>query len=130
LEGRIRVWAESGPDTKTLYQLIRQDKKIKSEIVPSIQREEERKRITAVLKQGFANQKPRVLEQLKTMKAYLSLAHMADTAAGLQPVVKFKGRAELLKQKLEIWPADREEEWADEIGSHLFLGESACTPHS
>jgi hypothetical protein len=46
--------------------------------------------------------------------------------SSLQPIKKIESRDALLSMGLEIWPADPEEEWIDEVGKHQFLGESLC----
>jgi hypothetical protein len=48
----------------------------------------------------------------------------------LKPVEKIGSRQQLLKMDLEVWPVDSDESWADEIGKHVYLGESQCASSS
>jgi hypothetical protein len=51
---------------------------------------------------------------------------VSDTSTVLKPVESLKSRDDLLKKDLEVWPADSSEEWLDEIGKHVLIGESLC----
>jgi tetratricopeptide (TPR) repeat protein len=85
----------------------------------------EKAQINHALKTAFEHQRGKILADLKTALAYADLAKVTDTRTLLKPVTALKSRDELLKQNLEVWPATSEE-WGDEIGKHVFIGESSC----
>jgi tetratricopeptide (TPR) repeat protein len=123
---RLRLWAQGAPDTRALLQTLSSREIYPSRYVTRKERDEERAHILAVLRAAFPKYRQVFLERIKTMKAYLSLASLADATGELKKVQKISGREEFLERNLEIWPIDTTEEWVDEIGHHLFLGESEC----
>jgi hypothetical protein len=124
---RVEDWAEGEVETRVLLSLSRREL---SPDLPAFvsprDREQEKLRIAAALKSAFEARKPKILSDLKTALAYVHLAGVTDSATTLKPVRKFTGREELLSQDLEIWPADSAEEWIDELGKDVFIGESLC----
>ena len=51
---------------------------------------------------------------------------MTDTSTILKPVETLRDRDQLLNMNLEFWPADTSEEWIDEVGKHVLIGDSLC----
>jgi 3-polyprenyl-4-hydroxybenzoate decarboxylase len=97
-------------------------------MITPAERVSEQRQISEVLEKVYQKQKPLILNDLKTILAYQHLANVTDTKTVLQPVHKLKSRDELLAQDLEVWPADFKEEWLDEVGKHVLIGESLCKP--
>ena len=89
-------------------------------------REHEQSEIKLALKKATDTRRTKILNDLKTVIAYQQLSGQADSKTVLKPVESMKSRDDLLKQNLEVWPADSTEEWMDEIGKHVLIGESLC----
>ncbi|MBC7396061.1 MAG: tetratricopeptide repeat protein [Bdellovibrionales bacterium] len=89
-------------------------------------REHEQTEIKNALKKQSEMRRTKTLNDLKTVIAYQQLSGQADSKTVLKPVESMKSRDDLLKQNLEVWPADSAEEWMDELGKHVLIGESLC----
>ncbi|MBU6154166.1 MAG: hypothetical protein KGP28_07675 [Bdellovibrionales bacterium] len=127
-KGTIKDWVNKDITTSLLYQLSQSKPKPTDliGIVSLADRLNEQKEITDALNRVYEKQKPVILSDLKTILAYAHLAKVSDTSAVLKPVQSLKSRDDLLKMDLEVWPADSSEEWLDEIGKHVLIGESLC----
>lgn len=122
-------WAGSDLETRVLWGLSRSQKPKSSEKFPEIsdpEREKEKAEIRNALDRAFQSQRAKILADLKSAMAYAHLAGVADTRQALKPVQKLTSRQELSHLDLESWPVDSAEEWVDEIGRHIFVGESLC----
>ncbi len=95
-------------------------------LYPANVRDHEQNEIKAALKKIAESRRAKILNDLKTVIAYQQLSGQSDSKTVLKPVEKMKSRDDLLKQNLEVWPADSSEEWMDEIGKHVLIGESLC----
>ncbi len=128
-KGDIKDWVSKDITTALLWQLSKAKPRPTDllRIVPLGDRVNEQKEIAQALNRVYEKQKPVILSDLKTILAYAHLAKVSDTSAVLKPVESLKSRDELLKRDLEVWPADSSEEWLDEIGKHVLIGESLCT---
>jgi hypothetical protein len=125
-----REWARSDLETRTLLQMVETDPFPADNPTSHISvrdRRAEQVKILQSLQKRFEAKKRRLLEDLDSVVAYSKLAATPGMGGELKPIQKIKGREELLKKNLEIWPADSMEEWADEIGHHQFIGESLCS---
>lgn len=120
--GQVKDWAGSDLETLALQRLVES----KSGNAKSEDREAERRRLQQVLSQAFQMKRAWVLNDIKNVIAYASLAKISDTDVVLKPIPKLTERDQLAKMDLEVWPADDAEEWADEVGRHYFLGDSLC----
>jgi hypothetical protein len=127
-KGTIKDWVSKDITTALLWQLSQTKPKPTDllGIVPLAERVNEQKEITQALNRVYEKQKPVILSDLKTILAYAHLAKVSDTSTVLKPVESLKSRDDLLKKDLEVWPADSSEEWLDEIGKHVLIGESLC----
>lgn len=120
-------WSRSDLETATLLQLVK-NAPITNEIpIARSERQSEQRLLISTLQNRFLQERQRLLDQLKSVQAYSQLAITPGMGSGLKPIKKLPSRAEYLKGGLEIWPADTKEEWSDELGNHLFIGESQCT---
>jgi hypothetical protein len=127
--GDIRDWVSKDVTSSLLWQLS-QTKPRPNDllgIVPMADRLKEQKEISMALQRVYEKQKPIILSELKSVLAYAHLAKVSDTSTALKPIESMDSRDELLKKDLEVWPADSSEEWLDEIGKHVLIGESLCS---
>jgi len=127
-KGDIRDWVNKDVTSALLWQLSQAKPKPTDllDIIPLSDRITEQKEILNALNRVYEKQKPIILSELKSILAYAHLAKVSDTSTVLKPVESLKSRDELLKKDLEVWPADSNEEWLDEIGKHVLIGESLC----
>jgi len=127
-QGDIRDWVSKDVTTSILWQLSQLKPKPTDllGLVSAADRASEQKEIMSALNRVYEKQKPIILSDIKTILAYAHLAKVSDTSTVLKPVESLKSRDALLKQDLEIWPSESNEEWLDEIGKHVLIGESLC----
>ncbi|MFZ9594972.1 MAG: hypothetical protein ACO3A2_02730 [Bdellovibrionia bacterium] len=127
-EGSYWSWAKNDSKLSILYRLVQSPRSSVLELpeVTDREREDERKQILRQLSQLYQSSKATIFKNLNTVKAFENLAQVTDTRSVLKPIRAFENRDELLRQNLEIWPADDAEQWQDEVGKNLFIGESRC----
>ena len=94
------------------------------DIVDEDKRQAEISKIEDRLKRQFSTNKPNLVESLRLVIGYSTLAVRNDNTIG--KVNKLEDPETLRGKGIEWWPADDSEEWLDEIGSHIFVGESLC----
>lgn len=94
------------------------------DIVGEEKRVEEIQKIDERLKRQFSANKPNLVESLRLVIGYSTLAVRNDNTIG--KVNKLEDPETLRGKGIEWWPAEDSEEWLDEIGSHVFVGESLC----
>lgn len=120
-------WAESDIETLSLLRLskssINPDIYGGGIVTPSIKRDE-KKLISKALESKFQLDKERMISYLDKAKAYSSLAVAADRGAFY--VEKIPDRSRLLSEGKEIWTISDAENWLDEVGYDLYIGESLC----
>lgn len=103
----------------------RNNKKLERlDIVSEDKRLSEIVKIEDRLKKQFSVNKPNLVESLRLVIGYSTLAVKNDNTLG--KVNKLEDPITLRSKGIEWWPADDSEEWLDEIGSHVFVGESLC----
>lgn len=98
----------------------------KYEYISETARLQERRRVEDYLRVKFEQEKPILLGQLQKVLGYSSLAMQGDQKF-LEKMEKLPDSKVLRETGFEYWPATDGEEWQDEIGSHVFIGESQCT---
>jgi hypothetical protein len=94
------------------------------DIVSEEKRLSEISKIDDRLKKQFSSNKPNLVESLRLVIGYSTLAVRNDNTIG--KVNKLEDPKTLRGKGIEWWPAEDTEEWLDEIGSHIFVGESLC----
>ncbi len=94
------------------------------DIVSEAQREGEIKKITDRLQKQYRMNRPTLMESLRLVIGYSTLANKNDKIIGR--VNELEDPETLRAEGLEWWPAQDTEEWLDEIGSHVFVGKSLC----
>jgi hypothetical protein len=122
----VKDWANNDVETHDLEKLAEDTVREGDPLVPVLARKHEQELIRARLARAFETERKRFQETIELTLAYAQLATSGDTDARLKPVEKLPDRGDLFRQNLEIWPADRAEDWIDEVGNQRFLGESLC----
>lgn len=118
-------WALSDLHTRALLLLARQEEAPNSAFVTMEDRARERERIRGRLEEEFAAEKKRLLNELGRVFAFGRLA-FSSTSKELPPLEKLPSHEELLRSGREMWPVEDGEDWLDEMGNHVFIGESQC----
>lgn len=122
-------WARADLSRMSLAKLLQEDEKngdkILLDLVSQEDREVERKKIRAYLQKKFSEQKKRLELQLTKVLGYGTIA-ITQEQRQLSQVKSLPESRILEAQGFELWPAGTGEEWTDEIGSHVFIGESQC----
>ena len=121
-------WARNDLLRMSLANLI-----IKGDTQPAfgISREErlqEKRKIKSYLDYKFSMDKRRLISSLEKVLGYAVIAANTDQQA-LAKVTDLPPSSELEKAGNEYWPGSYEE-WVDEIGSHVFIGDSQCKAKS
>ena len=112
-----------GDDDQAAHQ--KNSEKIRLDLVNENDRREERKRIQVYLQKKFLEEKTRIELQLEKVLGYAAIAVTQEQKL-LSQVKSLPESSILEAQGYELWPASTGEEWTDEIGSHVFIGESQC----
>lgn len=121
-------WAKTDLYYMSLAQLIETSKDVSPELVQYVsqkERSEEIKKIQESLKERFKAQKETLQAQLERVYGYASLA-LSNDQDFLKPVSSLPETKVIEKKGYELWPAGDAEEWLDEIGSHVYIGQSEC----
>lgn len=84
----------------------------------------EKRKIKKYLDDKFAGDKPRLIASLEKVLGYAAIAASIDQKA-LAKITDLPSSSVLEKQGNEYWPG-ADEQWVDEIGSHVFIGDSQC----
>lgn len=122
-------WAKSDLYYMSLAQLIessnQQNEDLRFDLVSQKERQEELKKVHMALKQKFQIFRPLLQMQLERVLGYAALASAQDQDF-LKPVKSLPEASVLESRGYELWPANDAEEWLDEIGTHVFIGDSEC----
>lgn len=118
---RLEEWAQSDVETKVLYKLataaVPDDKNKDAKL-------KEQAAIMKALEARFASERRRLESQFKTVLAYSRLSVALDKEIIVTDVVPDRGA--LMASRREFWPVEDAEDWIDELGQHLYIGESQC----
>ncbi len=109
----LQILTTPGPD-----QIARTD------IVSEDRRQIEIKKINERLMAQYKMNKPNLMESLRLVIGYSTLAIRNEKMLG--QVNTLEDPETLRSKGIEWWPAEDTEEWLDEIGSHVFVGQSLC----
>ncbi len=122
-------WARGDLTRMSLAKLLADDEKniskVRIDLVNFSERTEEKKKIQAYLQKKFLEEKTRIELQLEKVLGYSAIAVTQEQKL-LSQVKSLPESSVLEAQGYELWPASTGEEWTDEIGSHVFIGESQC----
>ena len=122
-------WARGDLTRMSLAKLLTDDEKniskVRIDLVNFSERTEEKKKIQAYLQKKFLEEKTRIELQLEKVLGYSAIAVTQEQKL-LSQVKSLPESSVLEAQGYELWPASTGEEWTDEIGSHVFIGESQC----
>ena len=118
-------WAQMDNEQAVLWKLMsRQPETDIPQVTPEM-RAAERRRILQALQVGYERDRKRWGENLDVALAYARLT-TGHGSGFLKPITRLPSRQDLAKLDLEVWPADKSEDWFDEIGTHLYLGAPKC----
>lgn len=115
-------WAKSDIETAMLYQLLQ--KEADGPLREMKLREQEK--IKQALNSRFMIEKQRLGMQIGKVIAFSRLSVAMDRNVVVSDIIP--DRDSLMKSKKEFWPVDDAEDWSDEVGQHLYIGESRCKP--
>lgn len=121
-------WAKSDLYYLSLAKLAEtqvDEKKQALDVISTGERDEEIKKIKATLSSKYSVYKSTIQNQLERVLGYAALA-ISDEQDFLKPMSSLPETNVLEKQGYEMWPAAGAEEWLDEIGSHVFIGDTEC----
>jgi tetratricopeptide (TPR) repeat protein len=94
------------------------------DIINESQRKVEIQKINDRLIKQYQMNKPNLMESLRLVIGYSTLAIRNEKMLG--QVTTLEDPETLRRKGIEWWPAEDTEEWLDEIGSHVFVGQSLC----
>lgn len=117
----LEEWAQSDVENKVLYALAT------AKVPDDANRAEklaEQQSIMKALEARFNHEKRRLESQFKTVLAYSRLSVALDKDIIVTDVVPDRGA--LMASRKEFWPVEDAEDWIDELGQHLYIGESQC----
>lgn len=119
-------WAQSDIELYSIYRLAYDKNEKKPDESESFYQEKkkEQEKLRTLFDRRFATEKVRVQAQLDKVLAYSYLA--IGSTAFKKDRTDIKSRDHLLKYGEEFWPVDDNEDWVDEIGDHLYIGDSQC----
>lgn len=121
-------WAKTDLYYMSLAQLIEMPKSNDELLLKQVSqkdRAEELKKVNDSLRERFKAQKDVLQTQLERVYGYASLA-LGNDQDFLKPVSSLPETKVIEKKGYELWPAGDAEEWLDEIGSHVYIGQSEC----
>ncbi len=111
---------------RSSYQTVIFSKKVSSSsLVSKADRQAEKERLLSALMRKYESDKSRLEKEIGRVYAFASLA-LSASANELPKVRKLPSQEELLNSGLEMWPVDDGEDWLDELGNQVFIGESQC----
>lgn len=117
----LEEWAQSDVETKVLYRLS-------TVTIPEGENRgaklAEQATIQKALQSRFQFERKRLQSQFNTVLAYSRLSVALDKEIVVSDVVP--DRDALMKSRKEFWPVEDAEDWIDELGQHLYIGESQC----
>lgn len=123
---QFEEWVRSDVETLSLYRLTQVE--VKSSDSYFNRKKLEQTRILRTLQKRFETERKRLFRQMELVLGYSGLSVGMNKVRVASEVIP--DRQKILKSQREFWPADSAEDWIDELGSHLFIGESQCPDSS
>lgn len=119
-------WTKSDIEYISLYKLAMVGANLNYEgnRVGDQERKKEQGLIEKSLHSKFEAERKRISDQLDTVKAFSLLSSAISKIKVNLDVVP--NRSKLMASGKEFWPVDDAEDWIDELGEHLYIGESQC----
>jgi hypothetical protein len=120
-------WARGEIETLAYSQLMRQKdgSDDPSAGVDAAARGRERARIRSFLEARFSAARPGLISAMKSVLVYLTHG-LRSAAKDLAPLRRSPSRVGAIGPEMESWPVDDAEDWLDELGLHVFGGETKC----
>ena len=122
----LKDWAKTDMLRFSLVQIL--DEKTPTDMLKYVnakERAEEKKQIIKLIKDRYNKEKPMIIADINRIIGYALLAANENQKI-LSSVNKLPDSKELEKSGYEYWPSSDREEWFDEIGSHVFIGDTKC----
>lgn len=119
-------WTKSDIEYISLQNLVNSNVTVSYEgnKISTEDRIKERNLIQKSLQQKYLVDRKRILGQLDTVKAFSLLSSAIGKVKVNLDVVP--DREALMASGKEFWPVEDAEDWLDESGGHLYIGESQC----
>jgi hypothetical protein len=118
-------WVKSDIETRSLFNLTKIGANAKTRgSVKALDRKKEIDNISELLKNKYLVDVKRIRKDLENILAYsfIALGSKDFTFVKHQEF----NREALLERGDEIWPAFDSEDWIDEMGGHVYIGDSLC----
>jgi len=121
-EAQFRRWVKKDYETLVLFNLASQ--KPSGELKDKANAD--RLNVYKELRRNFSKEYGDIVRSYGRLKAMGFVAQLPESQTQLQSLAPLEVRDSYFKRGLEVWPRTRGEYWLDEIGSHVYLGESQC----
>ncbi len=121
----LSAWLKTDLQYRSYLAMLKKQKYPSASFASNAERLAEKKLVQTVLSKMFALEKARLLREVERIFAFANLA-LSATTSELPIISKLPPQEELLKSGLEMWPVSDAEDWLDELGHHVFIGESQC----
>jgi tetratricopeptide (TPR) repeat protein len=116
-------WAKSDLETYGLLRLTELEVKDNGGPISVREKQFEQEQIKKSLVARFDYEKKRIMRELNQVLAY---SYLAVGAKFLKLKDNELNPDRLRKSGNEVWPVEDAEDWLDELGNHLYIGESQC----
>lgn len=121
----LNQWLKSSISTRAFSELLASKASSQSDLVSIADLKNESDRLRSSLERQFLADRKRLLRELERVQAYAQLA-VSASAKELPPVPRLAPPRELFRSGLELWPVSDGEDWLDELGNHVYIGDSQC----
>ena len=118
----LEDWVKADVEVYNLYLLTQLTVKDSDEY--AARKRLEQSRILQSLKKRFDSERARLFKQMDMVLGYSGLSVAMDRSIVNTDFTP--DRNKMLRSNREFWPADSAEDWLDEQGGHVFIGESKC----
>jgi hypothetical protein len=119
----LDAWVKSDIELLNLHNLTKV--KVRDDDPYKNRKRLEQTRIKEIISKKFEGAKERLYKQMDLILAFSNLSVAMDNTRINTDVVP--NRSSLSKISKEFWPADSAEDWVDELGGHMYIGESQCS---
>ncbi len=121
----ITRWLKSDLQRRPYLSALNSKTFVSSSRVSDAERLAERKNLLRALYKVFEKDKLRLISEIDRVFAFARLA-LAASSKELPKIPELPPQTELLRSGLEMWPVSDGEDWLDELGQHIFIGDSQC----
>lgn len=121
-----REWTRRDLETFALLQMIDSSKAPSSRFISPRERQAEKARLTKTLQKRYEEDRKRLIADLERVAIVTKYA-LDSKAPDLKTITRLKSQIALDRASLDMWPVDDAEDWLDELGHHVFIGDSKCS---